>query len=125
MERISETLERPETNQARHRLASRALWKWPDRATLEGEIGSLRRGLDAGKKTVVEVDLAASVLCAYYREGFSPLAQRRDQSTYPTRVFLQLTGTRELTVPEGQTHVCCVALALITKTRSRVRNSPP
>jgi len=35
VETISETLVRPETNQARHRLAFRALWKWPDRATLE------------------------------------------------------------------------------------------
>ena len=40
VETISEMLVRPETNQARHRLAFRALWKWPDRATLEGEIGS-------------------------------------------------------------------------------------
>ena len=55
VERIGQTLVRPESNQARHRLEFRALWKWPDRAALEGEFGSLSRVLDAGQKMVVEV----------------------------------------------------------------------
>ena len=55
VEGIDETLVRPESNQARHRLAFHALWQWSDRATLEGEFGSLSRALDAGQKTVVEV----------------------------------------------------------------------
>jgi len=50
LERISKKLVRPEIKQARHRLAFRALWKWPNRATLEREIGSLKRGLDAGQR---------------------------------------------------------------------------
>jgi len=50
MGRISETLTHPEINQAQHGLAFRALWKCPDRATLEREIGSLKRGLDAGQR---------------------------------------------------------------------------
>lgn len=41
---------RPEADRAQHMMAFRALWQWPDRATFEVEIGSLRRGLDAGKR---------------------------------------------------------------------------
>jgi len=106
VETISETLVRPETNQAQHRLASRALWKWPDRATLEGEISSLRPGPDAGKKTVVEVDLITRVLCAYYREGFSPLAQKWDQSTYPKETSCNSSGLESLQYrKDKRTHV--------------------
>jgi len=58
---------RPEINQVRHRLTFRVLCKWPDRATLEEEIDSLRRGLDTGQKTVVEVGVVTCGFRAYYR----------------------------------------------------------
>ena len=59
---------RLEVNQARHRLAIRALWKWLDRAAaLEGETGSLSRGLDAGQRWVVEVGLVTRAFRAYSR----------------------------------------------------------
>ena len=52
---MSKTLVRLEINQAWHRLAFRALWKWPDRATLEREVGSLSRRLNAGQRWVVKL----------------------------------------------------------------------
>jgi len=58
---------RPEVNQADHTLGFCALWKWLDRATFEREISSLSRGLDAGQKMVVEVDLATRASRVCYR----------------------------------------------------------
>jgi len=40
---------------------------------LEGEIGSLRRGVDAGQKTVGEVGEVTRTLRAYYRERIEAL----------------------------------------------------
>jgi len=67
VERRSRTPVRPEINQARHGLAFRALQQWSDRATLEGEIGSLKRGLDASQRKVVEAGLVTRAFRAYSR----------------------------------------------------------